>query len=93
MSTHSEWEPALRRAALPDAARIRFGRTSGEDGHTVSYSMNSYDAEGGVIGDEREYDLLKAVFDPLERLSEGIEGDFMLELDLARGAVARVDAF
>ncbi len=45
-----------------------------------------------MIGDDREYELLKAVFDPLERLSEGIEGDFMLELDLARGAVARVDA-
>ena len=91
MSTFEEWEPALRRAALEGAARIRFGRTSGEDGHSVSYSMNSYDAEGGVIGDDREYELLKAVFDPLERLSEGIEGDFMLELDLARGAVARVD--
>lgn len=92
MTTFNDWEPALRRAALPGAARIRFGRTSGGAGQSVSYSMNSYDADGDVIGDDREYDLLKAVFDPLERLSERIEGDFLLELDLERGAVARVDA-
>lgn len=83
------WSEALRRAALPDASLVRFGRSSTPDG--VSYSLNSYDGEGGVIGDERDYDLLKAVFMPLERLSAQMDGEFMLEMDLGSGAVAQVE--
>lgn len=85
------WEPALRRAALPGASRIRFGRSTSADDQSVSYSMNSYDAEGQVIGDDRDYELLKAVFDPLEQLARQIDGDFLLEMDVESGEVRPVE--
>lgn len=88
MSDLAAWAEPLRRAALEGAARIRFGRTTDAEDRSVAFSMNSYDPDGGVIGDDRDYDVLKAVFTPLERLSEGVEGDFMLEMDLASGEVA-----
>ena len=88
MTEIEAWGDSLRRAALPGAARIVFGRTTQLDDQSVSYSMNSYDEDGDVIGDDRDYDLLKAVFSPLERLSETIDGDFMLEMDLASGKVS-----
>lgn len=87
MSALQHWSEALERAALPDASRIVFGRTTDAADQSVSYSMNSYDEEGRVIGDDRDYDLLKAVFTPLERLSEEMDGDFMLAMDLDSGAV------
>lgn len=44
-------------------------------------------AAGEVIGDDRDYDILKAVFSPLENLSEAMDGDFMLEMDIESGLV------
>ncbi len=92
MSAFEDWSEPLRRAALPGAARIAFGRTTSSDDRSVSFSMNSYDADGDVIGDDRDYDLLKAVFSPLERLSETMTGDFMLEMDLQTGAVRTISS-
>lgn len=90
MNDLNNWSEALERAALPDAARIVFGRSTNADDQSVSYSMNSYDADGEVIGDDRDYDLLKAVFTPLEKLSNEMDGDFMLEMDLTTKQVRRM---
>lgn len=90
MSGLEDWAGPLERAALPDASRIVFGRSTNAADQSVSYSMNSYDAEGRVIGDDRDYDLLKAVFTPLESLSDQIAGDFMLEMDLSSTQVRDV---
>lgn len=87
MAEFDLWSEKLRRAALPGAARIVFGRTTNAGDGAVSYSMNSYDAAGEVIGDDRDYDILKAVFSPLENLSEAMDGDFMLEMDIESGLV------
>ena len=87
MAEFDAWSEKLRRAALPGAARIVFGRTTKAEDRSVSYSMNSYDAAGDVIGDDRDYDMLKVVFSPLETLSEAMEGDFLLEMDLESGVV------
>ena len=66
------WREALRFAALPGAARVRFQRQNlVEDGiPTVRYTLRSETQAGNVIGDDRDYDLLKAVMTPLEKLSE-----------------------
>lgn len=92
MNDLDNWSGALERAALPGAARIVFGRSTNADDQSVSYSMNSYDADGEVIGDDRDYDLLKAIFTPLEKLSNEMDGDFMLEMDLSTKQVRRLPA-
>lgn len=75
------WIAALRRAALEDAHRVEFGRET-KSVMEVSYTLNSYDADGEAMGDDRDYDLLKAVFSPLERLSETMPDTFMIKLTL-----------
>ena len=72
MTSDADWLKALSFAALPGAARVVFSRTHGvEDGTpTTRYTLRSYDGEGNVIGDDRDYDLLKAAMGPLERLSD-----------------------
>lgn len=85
------WIKALQFAALPGAAKIVFERQSKiEDGTpTVHYRLQSMDGAGKTIGDDRDYDLLKAVMSPLEKLAEArSEGDFHLELDLKSGKFA-----
>ena len=66
------WREALRFAALPGAARVRFQRQNlVEDGiPTVRYTLRSETQAGNAIGDDRDYDLLKAVMSPLEKLAE-----------------------
>ncbi|MEO0450518.1 MAG: hypothetical protein AAFZ74_09420 [Pseudomonadota bacterium] len=79
------WIKALSFAALPGAAKVRLERsTSVEDGTpTISYTLRSETDTGEAIGDDRDYDLLKAVMRPLEQLSETEDhNDFILELDL-----------
>ena len=79
------WIKALSFAALPGAAKVRLERsTSVEDGPpTISYTLRSETETGETIGDDRDYDLLKAVMRPLEQLSETEDhNDFILELDL-----------
>lgn len=88
MTTSEEaWIAALTRAALPGAAKVRFSRTPQPDG--VSYALFSRTAENESIGDDRDYDLLKAAMSPLERLSEAEEGAFTYELDLETNALTR----
>lgn len=79
------WIKALSFAALPGAAKVRFERrTSIEDGTpTISYFLRSETESGEAIGDDRDYDLLKAAMRPLETLSESFDhNEFILELDL-----------
>ena len=79
------WIKAMSFAALPGAARMRFERTELiEDGvPTVRYSLRSETESGAVIGDDRDYDLLKAAMTPLEALSEAAgHKDLIVELDL-----------
>ena len=82
------WRKALRFAALPGAARVQFPRrTSVEDGPpTVHYSLRSETQAGEVIGDDRDYDLHKAVMTPLEKLAEHYDHEELsIELDLETG--------
>lgn len=79
------WRKALRFAALPGAAQVRFERRNAvEDGTpTVRYSLRSETRDGQVIGDDRDYDLLKAAMTPLEKLAEHYDHDeLMVDLDL-----------
>lgn len=57
------------------------------DGGSRSYRLTSFDSAGGRIGDSRDYDLLKAVMTPLERLAESIGGDTRVVLDVTTSAV------
>ena len=79
------WRKALRFAALPGAARVRFQRQSlVEDGTpTVRYSLRSETPDGELIGDDRDYDLLKAAMTPLEKLAEHYDHEELsVDLDL-----------
>jgi|GEM_PF-2159045 len=79
------WIKALTRAALPGAVQVRFERrVLYEDGTpTTRYRLESLNAAGATIGDDRDYDLLKAVMMPLEALSEaGDHTDLTLVLNL-----------
>lgn len=93
MTSDADWIKALSFAALPGAARVVFSRTHGvEDGTpTTRYTLRSYDGEGNVIGDDRDYDLLKAAMGPLERLSDPITHEFEMTLDCASGTLDRRD--
>ncbi|MEM9938619.1 MAG: hypothetical protein AAF768_07225 [Pseudomonadota bacterium] len=88
----TNWTKALTFAALPGAARVRLSRSARiEDGTpTTAYRLTSLDAGGETLGDDRDYDLLKAAMGPLERLAEAEpSGDFTIELDLGSGALIR----
>ncbi|MEL6414656.1 MAG: hypothetical protein AAFQ15_06920, partial [Pseudomonadota bacterium] len=67
-----DWRKALRFAALPGAAHVRFQRQNlvEENTPTVRYTLRSETQAGQVIGDDRDYDLLKAAMAPLEKLAE-----------------------
>lgn len=82
------WTKALRFAALPGAVRIMFERQSViENGTpTTRYRLRSVSETGQVIGDDRDYDLLKAVMTPLEKLAEAhTHNNLKLTFDLESG--------
>jgi len=70
MEHEAAWIKALTFAALPGAARVEFERARSMDGQTpvVGYTLRSVNESGETIGDDRDYDLLKAAIAPLERL-------------------------
>ena len=87
------WIEALTFAALSGAAFVRFERREQiEDGTpTINYMLQSRTESGAVIGDDRDYDLLKAVMRLLESLSEAEDHtDLILELDLRNKHLARL---
>lgn len=87
------WIEALTFAALSGAAFVRFERREQiEDGTpTINYMLQSRTESGAVMGDDRDYDLLKAVMRPLESLSEAEDHtDLILELDLRNKHLARL---
>ena len=93
MSADEAWIKALTFAALPGAVTIIFSRKHRiEDGTpTTAYTLQSLSGDGSVIGDERDYDLLKAAMSPLEMLSDQEpHGDFSVELDMRTKALFRV---
>lgn len=56
---------------------------------TTAHRLTSVSANGTVIGDDRDYDLLKAVMMPLEALSERETADpFNVSLNLQTGALS-----
>ena len=87
------WIEALTFAALPGAAFVRFERRERVEDSTptINYMLQSRTESGTIIGDDRDYDLLKAAMRPLENLSEA-EGhtDLILELDLKNKHLARL---
>ena len=79
------WRKALRFAALSGASRVHFQRQNlVEDGiPTVRYTLRSETQAGNVIGDDRDYDLLKVAMMPLEKLAEYYDHEELsVELDL-----------
>ena len=87
------WIEALTFAALPGAAFVRFERRNRiEDGtQTVNYTLQSRTEAGTIIGDDRDYDLLKAAMRPLETLGEAEDqSDLILELNLKNKHLARL---
>ena len=82
------WREALRFAALPGAAKVRLERQSFiDDGTpTINYRLTSFTATGETLGDDRDYDLLKAAMRPLEKLAENYDHQKLnVELDLTNG--------
>ena len=82
------WREALRFAALPSAATVRLERQSFiDDGTpTINYRLTSLTATGETVGDDRDYDLLKAAMRPLEKLAENCDHEALnVELDLKTG--------
>ena len=63
-----DWKRRLRRAGLPGAAKVEL--TWRFAARETAFELRSLDVSGGVIGDDRDYDLLKAVMSPLENLAE-----------------------
>ena len=89
------WIKALRFAALPGAARVRFkaGKRVEDGTPTVSYHLQSETDAGAVIGDARDYDLLKAAMSPLENLFEASgHTKLILELDLKNNRLSEIEA-
>lgn len=87
------WIKALRFAALPGAAKVRFEKQTRRAAGAVSvhYRLRSYSASGHAIGDDRDYDLLKAVMTPMEMLADAEDHkELKLELDLESGELTRV---
>lgn len=86
----TDWIERLQFAALPGAVRIHFAcETDARDG-SVRYTLKSFDAAGHPIGDDRDYDLLKAAMSPLERLAADRTPPFSVELDLKSGTLKEV---
>ena len=88
------WRKALRFAALPGAVRVRFAKQRLiEDGTpTVRYFLRSETQAGEPIGDDRDYDLLKAAMTPLEQLAEHSDHEQLtVELDLLSGQLTGLD--
>jgi hypothetical protein len=84
------WIAPLKFAALPGAAMVSFSRTfTTEDGTaTTNYHLESRRSDGTKIGDDRDYDLLKAAIGPLEKLAEThFEGDVRVVLDISANKV------
>ena len=89
---NQDWSEALRFAALPGAVRVRFEyETLIEDGTpTRQMRLTSYSQTGIPIGDDRDYDLLKAAISPLEALAERCAQEkLIVALDLKTGHLAR----
>ena len=91
MADDASWKKALTRAALPGAARVVFEKRVDLKENAVSYALKSYTAGGTPIGDDRDYDLLKAVMTPLERLAEDYGDGLKVSLDVEADVVV-VDA-
>ena len=81
MEDRKAWIAARQRAALPGAEKIIFARTFPAK-NEVNYRLTCLDEAGQKIGDNRDYDLLKAVIVPLERLCEKENGALEVMLDL-----------
>ena len=85
------WEEALRFAALPGAAKVRLERQSFNDNGipTINYRLTSFTATGETLGDDRDYDLLKAAMSPLEKLAELHDHeDLSVKMDLETGLLS-----
>ena len=85
------WIKALRFAARPGAVSVSFERriTTENSTPTIRYRLTSLSQDGQVIGDDRDYDLLKAAMTPLENLAEAQDHkNLKLTLDLKSGQLS-----
>ena len=89
----ADWVAALRFAALPGAVAVLFERQKTvEDGTpTIKYRLTSFSGSGAIMGDDRDYDLLKAAMTPLETLAAAeSENDLSVRLDLESGQLRKL---
>ncbi len=82
----ARWRAALRRAALPGAASVTFEMASPAPGE-IRYDLRSNTNDGQPIGDDRDYDLLKAVMRPLENLCTCEDFPFKATLNIQTDAL------
>lgn len=75
------WQAALTRAALPGTASVKLVYTR-PGPNEVSYRLVCLSADGATIGDDRDYDLLKAVMSPLEKLCDCEDAPFAVQINL-----------
>lgn len=88
----AEWQKRLRFAALPGAVRVEFVWNATAEGS--SFALRSYDEAGKAIGDDSDYDILKARLSPLQGLAEreGFAEAFAersVSLDVSSGEVTK----
>lgn len=81
-----KWRAALTRAALPGSGSVKLAYTR-PGPNEVSYQLTCLSAEGQVIGDDRDYDLLKAVMTPLEILCNCEDAPFTAQINLQNNAL------
>lgn len=84
---HLAWLKALTRAALPGTQRVVLSYVIPEPGRTV-FSLTCLRANGDNIPDPRDYDILKSVMSPLEKLCTCEEAPLTVELNLEENTLS-----
>ena len=87
-----KWREKLTRAALRGAVAVIFEWT--RTGEGTAFALKSRDSMNQPIGDDADYDILKARISPLETLAEQegfapVGQTRSIRLDLVTGELAR----
>lgn len=78
---HIAWLKALTRAALPGTVRVVVTYTSTPPDQ-IAYALTCFDAADAKIGDTRDYDMLKSIMSPIEKLCTCEVAPLTVELNI-----------
>lgn len=84
---HIAWLMALTRAALPGTERVCLSYSKPAPNET-RYILTCFDEMGRKIGDARDYDLLKSIMSPLEKLCDCEDAPLTVELNLSENTLS-----